>query len=79
MVNGYLKDDIESTTTTLNGAIDSDDTAITLTDSSSFRGYGAILIDNELIFYTTNAANVLTCTRGKAGTTAASHSYGATV
>ena len=82
MVNGYLKDDIESTTTTLNegGTLAADDMTITLTSATNFRSYGAILIDNELIFHTGKSSNNLTgCLRGRAGTIATTHTDGSTV
>jgi hypothetical protein len=69
-------------TTTLNGDINSSVTSITLTDASLFPDSGTnfIIIGSEEISYTGVSGNILTgCTRGVAGTTAASHSNGATV
>jgi len=62
--------------TTLNGAIGSGAlTSITLTDSTNFPSSGTILIDAELISYTSKSGNVLngTITRGVNGTTDAAH------
>ena len=69
-------------TTTLNGAINDSVTSIVLTDASQFPDTGTnfVIIDSEEISYTGITSNTLTgCTRGVAGTTAASHSDGATV
>ena len=70
-------------TTTLNGAINDSVTGITLTDASQFPSSGTnfIKIGTEEISYTgVSGGNTLTgLTRGVAGTTAASHSDGATV
>lgn len=68
---------------TLVGAIFSNTTSLTLSDSSAFQPYGYIRIDNELIQYNANAelgANILSrLIRGCGGTTAASHANGAAV
>ena len=67
-------------TTTLNGSITSGDTSIVLTSASGFGTSGTVLIGNELITYSGVSTNTLTgCVRGASGTTAASHSSGATV
>ena len=69
-------------TTTLNGAINDSVTTLTLTDASQFPSSGTnfIIIGSEEISYTGVTDNTLTgLTRGVAGTTAASHSDGATV
>ena len=69
-------------TTTLNGAINASVTTLTLTDASQFPDSGTnfIIIGSEEISYTGVSGNTLTgLTRGVAGTTAASHSDGATV
>jgi hypothetical protein len=67
--------------TTLNGAITSGDLALTVTSATGFPGGGnfRIRIDNEIILVTAVASNVFTITRGAEGTTAASHSNGATI
>ena len=75
-------EDAGANTTTLNGAINSAVTTLTLADSSQFPSSGTnfIIIDSEEISYTGVSGNTLTgLTRGVAGTTAASHSDGATV
>jgi len=69
-------------TTTLNGAINNSTTTIILSDASQFPDSGTnfILIGTEEISYTGVSSNTLTgVTRGVRGTTAASHSDGATV
>ena len=69
-------------TTTLDGAINAAVTSITVADASQLPDSGTnfIIIDSEEISYTGISTNTLTgCTRGVAGTTAASHSDGATV
>jgi len=75
-------EDAGAVTTTLNGAIDASVTSITVADASQLPDSGTnfIIIDSEEISYTGISTNTLTgCTRGVAGTTAASHSDGATV
>ena len=67
-------------TTTLNGGIDNIVTTITVNSASAFPASGRIDIGTELITYTSkNATQFLGCTRGANGSTAASHSTGATV
>lgn len=69
--------------TTLNGAISSTATTITLTDATNFPDLllgGWLLIGSEQITYSSRSGNVLSgCTRGYNGTTAASHANGAFV
>ena len=75
-------EDAGAVTTTLNGAINAAVTSITVADASQLPDSGTnfIIIDSEEISYTGISTNTLTgCTRGVAGTTAASHSDGATV
>ena len=65
-----------SNETTVNGAISSSATTITLTDSSNFPSAGTILIGTELITYTANNTNtniISGCTRGTSSTTAVAH------
>ena len=65
--------------TTVNEALDASETTITLTSAASFPTAGTILVDSELITYTGKSTNDLTgCTRGTLGSTAATHSNGAT-
>ena len=67
-------------TSTLASGINTSVTSLTMASSSSFASSGTIKIDNELITYTANSSNTLSgLTRGALGTTAASHSSGATV
>ena len=66
----------------LNGAINDSVTTLTLSDASQFPSSGTnfVIIGSEEISYTGVSGNTLTgLTRGVAGTTAASHSDGATV
>ena len=66
--------------TTLNGAIDADDTTITLTSTVGLAVSGFIKIDNETIAYSNISGNqLLNCARGQANTAAASHLTGASV
>ena len=68
-----------ATATTVNEALDASETTITLTSAASFPTAGTILVDSELITYTGKSTNDLTgCTRGALGSTAATHSDGAT-
>jgi hypothetical protein len=65
---------------TLNGAIDADDTTITLASTVGLAVSGFIKIDNETIVYSNISGNqLLNCSRGQANTTAASHLTGASV
>jgi len=69
-------------TSTLNGAIDADDTSLVLASSSSMPSSGTLLIDSERMTYTTNTTGTNTIsgiTRAADNTTAATHSDGATV
>lgn len=63
--------------TQLNGAINSSVTTITVDSTAAFPPSGVILIDNELITYTSKTATDFTVPvngRGASGTTAAAHS-----
>jgi hypothetical protein len=67
-------------TSTLSSSINTSVTSLTMASSSSFPSSGTVLINNELISYTGNSGGTLSgLTRGALGTTAASHSSGATV
>jgi hypothetical protein len=67
-------------TSTLSSSINTSVTSLTMASSTSFPSSGTVLIDNELITYTSNSGGTLSgLTRGASGTTAASHSSGATV
>ena len=68
-----------ATATTVNEELDASETTITLSDASAFPSSGTILVDSELISYSGKSTNDLTgCTRGASGSTAATHSNGAT-
>ena len=68
-------------TTTLGAAISSTTaTTITVVSTSDFQSQGRIIIDSEVISYTGKTSTTFTgCVRGEEGTTAATHSNGATV
>jgi len=67
-------------TSTLASGINASVTSLTLASASSFPTSGTVQIGSELITYTGVTSNTLTgLTRGALGTTAASHSSGATV
>ena len=67
-------------TSTLSSSINTSVTSLTMASSTSFPTSGTVLIDNELITYTSNSGGTLSgLSRGASGTTAASHSSGATV
>ena len=72
---------VDSTTsTTLNGTINSSVTTITLTSTTGFKTYGVVMIESEKIRYTSKSGTqLLGCTRGFLGTTAAGHTTGVTV
>ena len=67
-------------TSTLSSSINTSVTSLTMASSSSFPSSGTVIIGTELITYTGNSSGTLSgLTRGANGTTAASHSSGATV
>ena len=69
-----------SVSSTLNGAINSSATTITVVSTTAFTTTGAIWINGEYITYSGKTATDFTgCTRGADGTTAASQSDGALV
>jgi hypothetical protein len=70
-----------NTSDTLSAGCTSGDTTITVTTGSSFPATGnfRILVDSEIMVVTARSSNTLTVTRGAEGTSAASHSGGATV
>lgn len=79
----YPRPSDDAPTTTLGAAISSTTaTSITVADSSGFnRGdYYRFIIDDEVIYATGSTSTTFTgCVRGAEGTTAATHSNGATV
>jgi len=67
-------------TSTLASSINTSVTTLTIASASSFPTSGRVVIGSEIITYTGVSGNTLTgLTRGALGTTAASHSSGATV
>lgn len=69
-----------ATTTTLTEDLDSSETGVDVTAASNLgTAPYVILVDTEQMLVTSVATNTLTVTRGYNGTTAASHSNGATV
>ena len=67
-------------TSTLSSGINASVTSLTMASSSSFPSSGTVIIGTELITYTSNSGGTLSgLTRGASGTTAATHSSGATV
>jgi hypothetical protein len=67
-------------TSTLSSSINTSVTSLTMASSSSFPSTGTVIVGSELITYTGNSGGTLSgLTRGALGTTAASHSSGATV
>jgi len=74
---------VNNSQTTLNGGINDTVTSVIVTDASGsgypLLGDFRILVDSEVMHVTSRAGNTLTVTRGVDGTSAASHSDGATV
>jgi len=67
-------------TSTLSSGINTSVTSLTMASSTSFASSGTVQIGSELITYTGNSGGTLSgLTRGANGTTAATHSSGATV
>ena len=67
-------------TSTLSSSINASVTSLTMASSTSFASSGTVQIGTELITYTGNSVGTLSgLTRGANGTTAATHSSGATV
>src|SRR4030043_516669 len=82
----------EAFNTTLDGAIDDDDTSIALTSVTGLQYPGVLVIDRqnsagtdtpserEYVYFTGISTNTLTgCDRGQGGSTAQSHSDGALI
>jgi hypothetical protein len=68
------------TTATLTSTIGATDTTIAITGVSGLPSAGFIKIDSETIGYSAiNGSSLVYCARGQAGTTAASHTAGASV
>jgi hypothetical protein len=69
-----------ATSVTLNGAITSTDTTVTVSNASGLTTTGFIKVDSETIGWTNISGNqLLNCTRGQAKTTAAAHTSGTAV
>jgi len=69
-----------ATSVTLNGAIASTDTTITVSNASGLTTTGFMKVDSETIGYTNISGNqLLNCTRGQAKTTAAAHTSGTAI
>lgn len=67
-------------TTTLNGALNSSAVTITLTSTKDFSMSGRVIVDSEVISYTSKSTTqLLGCKRGEEGTIAAVHLTLATV
>jgi hypothetical protein len=67
-------------TSTLSSSINTSVTSLTMASTTSFPSTGTVIVGSELITYTGNSGGTLSgLTRGALGTTAASHSSGATV
>ena len=65
---------------TLDGDINASVTSLALASATSFASSGTVIIDSELITYSSKSGNTLSgLTRGASGTTAAIHSSGAQV
>ncbi len=65
---------------TLSAALTNVATSLTLVNSAGFAALGTVLIDNELMNYTSNSANTLSgLMRGVGGTTASAHALNASV
>ena len=78
----YPRPNASADTTTLNGAITSSDTTITVVSTTSFKrgDYFRFIIDSEVIYATSSTSTTFTgCIRAQEGTTAASHLTAATV
>lgn len=71
---------VNALATTLASTITNSETTIALASTTGFPTAGAVLIDQEIIFYTGISGNDLTgCTRGDDGTVAAAHTSGVPV
>jgi hypothetical protein len=81
-LGSWSGEDTSAVSTTLDGGINDSVTSITVADASQFSSSGTnfAIIGSEEVSYTGISSNTLTgVTRGVAGTTAASHSDGATI
>ena len=74
-IDRYIHQEDEISTTTLDGALSSSATTVTVASTTGFDSTGTIFIENEQITYTGTTSTTFTgATRGANSTTAASHS-----
>lgn len=74
VVRVYPAPNAASSSTTLNGALTSSATTITVVSTSGFPTSGRAIIDSEEVqYFATSTTQLLQVKRGQAGTTAASH------
>lgn len=70
---------LETSASTLNEVLDATETGVDVTAGTDFDVLDTIIIDSEQMYITAIATNTLTVVRGVNGTTAATHSSGATI
>lgn len=75
---GYWQD-LETLTPTVNEVLDTTETGVDVTDGTVFDVCQTILVDSEQLYITAISGNTLTVERGVNGTSAASHSSGASI
>ncbi len=67
----------DKTQSTLAATVSGNATSLTVVDSATFPASGAVVIENEIIYYTGKSGNLLTgLTRGASATTATTHLVG---
>lgn len=74
--------DRTAATTTLTAGVTATDLSLPITSGASFKSFGFVMIESELILYRTMptaAGNITNILRGQGGTTAAAHLSGVTV
>jgi hypothetical protein len=70
----------DSASSTLSGSITNSATSLVLTSAAKFPSSGAVVIENEVIYYTGKSSNTLMgCMRAQEGTAAAAHGTGVPV
>ena len=76
----FLTSNLSATNSTLSAAIGVADVTVPVTSTANYNSTGVVKIDNELIYYTgISGSNLIGCTRGFGGTTAAVHTSTTTV
>lgn len=75
---GYWED-LETISATLAEDLDATETGVDVSDGTQFDVLDTILIDSEQMYVTSITANTLTVVRGVNGTTAATHTLGASI